>query len=62
MKKVFTLAMVEFLITGVAFAQDGAKKKSGKDCCKDGKECKKGETKETAKATKTTAKLAVKKA
>jgi len=42
MKKLLMLATAAFLITGVAFAQEGAGKgkAKGKKCCKDGKCCK----------------------
>ena len=62
MKKIATLALSAVLMTGLAFAHDGDKKKCTKDCC-NGKECKKDDKKETAKTTKTaTAVKTVKKA
>lgn len=43
MKKLLVLATAAFLVTGIAFAQEGDGKKSamGKECCKDKKECSK---------------------
>lgn len=63
MKRILMLATSAFLVTGVAFAHDGGKKKcaTDKEGCKGGKKemscCNKGEKKET----KTTVKAAVKK-
>jgi hypothetical protein len=67
MKKVFLLATAAFLVTGIAFAHDGDKKKKDekceKACCKaSGKECKKDDKKETKETAKATAKPATKKA
>jgi hypothetical protein len=47
MKKVFLLATVFIMISGVTFADNGKKKKCTKSCCsKSGKSC--GKTKTTA--------------
>jgi hypothetical protein len=42
MKKLFMLATVAFLVTGVTFANDGGKKGKGKSCCSKSTSCKKG--------------------
>ncbi|MDF2190760.1 hypothetical protein [Paraflavitalea sp. CAU 1676] len=44
MKKIITLAMVAFLVSGVAFAHEGGGKKCGKD-----KKCSKKEAKACCK-------------
>ena len=54
MKKLFLLATVAFLVTGIAFAHDGKDKKCEKACCKDKKECSKDMKKDAKKEVKTT--------
>jgi hypothetical protein len=53
MKKIIMLATVAFLVSGVAFAQDGDKKcGKGKSCCKNCKKEAKASPKKESKTKK----------